>query len=130
MSKIPKPLAMVYISGPITGFEEGNFSAFKQMEDRLKELECGIINPHRLFTTDEVQNFQWEDFMKRCIKHMMDADLVVTLDEWHNSKGATMEVHIAHSLGIKVTHHSRLEFNLDEIKNQNRLLDEAKKQIA
>lgn len=130
MSTIPKPFALVYISGPITGFEEGNFASFKQMEDKLKSLGCGVINPHRLFTCDEVANFCWDDFMRRCIKYMMDADLLVTLDEWYNSKGATMEVHVARSLNIPVANHIRLEYQLNILKQQNLLLEQAKETIS
>jgi hypothetical protein len=40
--------------------------------------------------------------MRKCIAAMAEADQLVTLDGWEKSEGATLEVRIAHILGMKV----------------------------
>jgi hypothetical protein len=94
----------IYISGPITNVEGGNQQAFGAATDLLNELGYAAINPHNIFTTIDTTGFTWEDYMRGCIIAMMQANEVVTLDGWEQSKGAVIEVDLARKLSIPVTH--------------------------
>lgn len=90
----------VYICGPVTGIEDMNKASFYGAELILKSLRYGVTNPIRL--CEHVAPDQWEEAMKVCIKAMLDCELVVLLDGWQQSKGATLERKIALSVGIEV----------------------------
>ncbi|MUT66026.1 DUF4406 domain-containing protein [Paenibacillus sp. NEAU-GSW1] len=91
-------MKVVYISGPMTGYEELNFPAFFEAEEKLLSLGYKVINPARI----EQPNKDWASCMKRDIAEMMAADTVVTLSGWEKSKGATIEVELANNLEIQV----------------------------
>jgi nucleoside 2-deoxyribosyltransferase len=89
----------VYISGPITGKENGNRAAFKAAADALIEKGLTPINPHDV--GDEIQGSpSWLDFMKVDIKAMLDADAVFVLPGWRESRGAMVEVRLSEMLGF------------------------------
>ncbi|CAH1190340.1 hypothetical protein PAECIP111893_00283 [Paenibacillus plantiphilus] len=98
MSNIMSVVKVVYISGPMTGFEDLNFPAFFDAEDNLRALGYEIINPARIDQPDK----SWVACMKRDIVEMMAADTVVTLPGWEKSKGAQIEVELAKRLGMQV----------------------------
>ena len=105
----------VYISGPITGILNYNIAEFKKYEEKFKNLNFEVVNPHELFTKEEVDgiNKSLEDkvisfeehhafFMRRDIKEMMDCDFIAVLNGWEKSKGANIEVYVARNLNIPV----------------------------
>ncbi len=105
----------VYISGPITGLQNENISEFKKYEDKFKNLNFEVVNPHSLFTKDEIDEINrkleykeitFEEyhsfFMRRDVKEMMDCDIIAVLNGWEKSKGANIEVYIARNLNIPV----------------------------
>jgi Domain of unknown function (DUF4406) len=94
----------IYISGPITNIEGGNQQAFAAATDLLNELGYAAINPHQLFTNIDTTDFEWEDYMRGCIVALMQANEVVTIDGWEQSRGAIIEVDLARKLNIPVTH--------------------------
>ncbi|GHU13003.1 hypothetical protein FACS1894161_2410 [Spirochaetia bacterium] len=119
----------VYISGPITGKRNGNRKAFEKAQEKL-EKEFGyeegkfrIISPVKIGETVN-QNFedtrlwlgkaikpQWEDYMKACIKRLMDATHVFFLKGWDKSRGAVLERKIAEGLNIPCAE------TIEELKN-------------
>jgi hypothetical protein len=50
----------------------------------------------------ELESFTWENYMRRSISMLVEADAVVALPGWRNSKGSTLEIEIAHALGMPV----------------------------
>lgn len=92
----------VYISGPITGIENGNKQAFSNYEEKLKIQGFNVINPHNLHTEEEEKTFTWVQFMKSDIKALMDCDFVAVLNGWANSKGANVEVMLARTLNMPI----------------------------
>ena len=88
-----------YISGAMSGIEEHNYPTFFNAEKQLHKLGYEAINPARL---GFVKGWEWGDYMKRDIVSMMDADGLVLLKGWENSKGANLEVDIALRLEMKV----------------------------
>lgn len=94
----------VYLSGKISG-EDFKLvkKLFKNKEDLIKRhakksgIEAEVFNP-----STQGHGKEWHYYMKRDIKELVDADLV--LDIGNNdgtSKGVKLEKRIARDLGIK-----------------------------
>jgi hypothetical protein len=100
----------VYISGPITGISDNNKPAFDEAYSRIFRLgieNLEIINPlciakwlEELFEKTGRGEPEWEDYMRACIKKLCDATCVYFLENWMQSKGATLERYIAEQLNI------------------------------
>jgi len=49
------------------------------------------------------QSANWHDCLKADIKALLDCDAIALIsDDWMDSQGAHLELHIAHRVGIKV----------------------------
>jgi hypothetical protein len=96
----------IYISGPITGRPSLNKENFDTVRNQLVMLGYNaalIVVPHELFDGIDVEKYKWSDYMKGCIAELVKCDVVLTLEDWPSSEGATLEVHIARHLNIPVT---------------------------
>lgn len=91
----------LYLSGPMTGIPDLNFPAFHAEAARLRALGYEIVNPAELVADPEAP---WEQCLRADIKAMMDCDGVALLPGWERSKGAHLEVHIAHRVGMGIVH--------------------------
>jgi hypothetical protein len=96
--KIPK----CYIAGKISDLEEqvykANFKAAKSQVIAMCYIPVSPIElPHN-------HGKNWEEFMKEDIIAMLQCDAVFALDNYHQSKGAVIEVTLAQLLGIKIIH--------------------------
>lgn len=92
----------IYISGPITGIPSNNIHAFREAEEKIRSMGMNPIVPHDFFEGVDTQDFVWEDYMKKCIKELMNCDAVVTIEGWNDSRGAQIEVDLARKLGFEV----------------------------
>lgn len=92
----------VYLSGPITGMPNLNIDEFQKYEDKFKNLNFEVINPHKLHTEEETKSFTWSQFMKQDIKFMVECDFVAVLNGWEKSKGANLEVYIARNIDMPI----------------------------
>lgn len=89
---------IVYLSGPMTGVKDHNKEAFSRWEEYLVGGCYEVINPAHL----SIDGGTWESYMKVDIRKMTYADAVAVLPGWQKSRGATMEVAIALSLGMEI----------------------------
>lgn len=92
-------MTRVYISGPMTGLPDLNFPAFFAAAAQLRARGLEPVNPAEINpggTTD------WHACMRADIKALCDCDALALLPGWTNSKGAHLEVHLAHRLGIRI----------------------------
>jgi len=89
----------LYISGPITGCEDGNKPKFNFTSKMVRKMGFTAINPWDLELVEPRKG--WTDNMKRDIKFLSECDGVVLLKGWEQSKGARLEVIVAYSLGMK-----------------------------
>lgn len=94
----------VYLSGPISlggKLSDGEMSAFvdafRQETTRLRALRYKVTNPCELAKEDT-----WEDYMRHGMRAVADADVVLTLPRWLESRGAMLEVFVATQLKIPV----------------------------
>jgi hypothetical protein len=92
---IPK----IYISGAITGMPNLNRERFKTATETLRALGFTVVNPHEICQGIPAED--WSLCMRKCIIELMYCDMMVMLDGWQLSKGATLEFNLAVQLGIK-----------------------------
>ena len=105
----------VYLSGPITGKPNLNIDEFEKYEQKFKNLNFEVVNPHKLFNQEEIDkvNKMYENkemtfeeyhsfFMRVDIKAMMDCDFIAVLNGHEKSKGANIEVYIARNINMPV----------------------------
>lgn len=89
-----------YISGPMTGIPESNRAAFDQMALRLRQMGYAVCSPAE--TSDFLGELTHAEFLRFDLERVLEADLVVVLDGWQDSKGALAEIHAALVIGIGV----------------------------
>ena len=89
----------IYISGPISGLPAGNYESFLEAEDAITEKGHEAINPHKVC---QHMTGSWLDYMRADIKALMDADAILLIDGWSDSRGAVVELQIAAMLGLRV----------------------------
>ena len=88
-----------YISGPMTGLPDLNFPAFHAAEKKLADMGYDVRNPADV---GEVPGKSWEWYMRQDLRMLCDCDAIYMLRGWQNSRGAHLELHIAHRLGMEV----------------------------
>lgn len=89
----------IYISGPMTGIPEHNFPAFHAAAKRLRELGYEVVNPAEI---DSETGKDWHFYLRADIKALCDCDILALLPGWESSKGAHLELHIAHRLCMEI----------------------------
>jgi hypothetical protein len=90
----------IYISGPMSGLPNFNFDNFNRVAEMLRALKQTVVNPAENFggKTD----LSREEYMRKDIRSLMNARVVVALDGWMESKGALTEIRVAREIGLKV----------------------------
>lgn len=89
----------LYISGPMTGYPHFNHFAFDAARSQLIAWGHEPIDPSR---HPVVATNTWADYMRTDLRDLLDAEGVAVLDGWECSRGAVLEVHVAHALGMTV----------------------------
>lgn len=125
-------MSKIYISGPITIAKEGtagNKDKFRDMVLKLHRMNLGTpISPrrHRIppwLSLEEQPNEVWIHMMKLAVSDLMEADSMVVLDGWEESKGCCVEVELSKLLRIPVFD-ERLDIIYDPTGNDHGILDE------
>ena len=88
-----------YVSGPMSGYPEHNATQFTSVAKLLRERGYDVCNPIEF---DESPGLAWSEYLRKDIRALMDCQGVITLPGWQESRGAALEVHIAHALGMTV----------------------------
>lgn len=88
----------VYLSGPMTGLPEYNYPAFNAAARRLRSMGYFVFNPAESFDGDTSR--PREDYMRKDIEMLLQADMVALLPGWERSKGVAVELAVATSLGL------------------------------
>lgn len=89
----------VYISGPMTGYPDFNYPAFNDAANYLRSIGHEPLNPADLPVTP---GMTWADYLRADLILVAQADAIAVLPGWETSRGAQLEVHIAHALAMPV----------------------------
>jgi len=102
----------IYLAGPMTGIKDWNFPAFFKLEENLLKFvpEVEVMNPahndgptyEKALESANSKRYSWDWYMRRDLKHVLEADALCVLLGWQNSKGASLEVHVATALGLPI----------------------------
>jgi hypothetical protein len=96
-------MTMLYVAGPMTGLPAFNYPAFNSAARRLRVLGYDVLNPvdvEKHNTAGEQQPWDW--YMRHALRMVLEADGLALLENWQDSRGATLEVHVAETLGLPV----------------------------
>lgn len=95
----------IYIAGPMTGHPELNFPTFHAVAARLRADGHDVVNPAEI-NADPSKG--WIDCMRADIRELVTCDAIYLLPGWAESRGATLEHHIATRLGFAVLTHGEV----------------------
>ena len=86
-----------YIAGPMSGLPDLNFPAFHAEAKKWRDLGHEVINPAEI---NPDHTMPWVECMRRDIAALVTCDTIVLLPGWQQSRGATLEQHIAERLSM------------------------------
>ena len=88
----------VYVAGPMTGIPGHNFPAFNAAADALRAEGWHVENPadHGV-----VNGVTWADYMHADVCMLASCGAIYLLPGWSESRGASLEAHIAAALGMQ-----------------------------
>ena len=89
----------IYVAGPMTGLPGLNFDTFHAKTAELSAEGHTVINPAEI---DCDPAAGWNVCMRADIAQLVTCDAVYMLPGWTNSRGATLEHHIASALSMQV----------------------------
>ena len=98
-----KPIdRVIYIAGPMTGYEDCNRHSFNDMADAIRAEGNIPLNPATL--PDGLTQAQ---YMNICLSMIFSATAVHMLSGWQKSKGANAEHALAEKLGLPITYQNK-----------------------
>lgn len=86
-------------------FPDMNKPAFCDSCERLRALGYDVKSPHevQIQVDPNWTDYQiWEAYMKADLALLLECKSVVVLPHWQSSRGAQLEVHLAHALKMPV----------------------------
>lgn len=86
----------------MSGYPDSNYPAFNAVAAELRARGVCVFNPAENEKPDVPEGELWGAFMRLAIVQLMQCDRVVALPGWQKSKGANIEVGLAHALGMKI----------------------------
>ena len=89
----------IYVAGPMTGLPAFNFPAFHACAALLRAEGWHVVNPAEINPDSAMP---WAECMRRDIAELVTCDAIHLLTGWRQSKGATLEHHIAERLGLVI----------------------------
>ena len=89
----------LYISGPMTGYENFNYPAFHEAKKQLEEKGFEVISPADMPIRED---WDWIDYILLDIDAVFQVDGVATLLGCGKSQGSRIECAIAKNRGVPV----------------------------
>ena len=93
----------VYISGSISK-DPDHAGKFAAAFERLEKAGHAPVNPvaiGKVLKYKMGREPEWTDYMRACIKGMMDCDAICMLPNWSDSRGACFEFDLATKLNFQ-----------------------------
>lgn len=81
------------------GIEDHNFPAFRAAAESLVAAGYSVEDPG---AKGVIAGWEWADYLRYDLVKLVECDGVATLPGWKDSKGASLEVHVARELGMPV----------------------------
>ena len=97
-------IEQIYISGPMTGYEDNNYPLFNLVADWIVRGGNAAINPAETGAIDtaRIDDPEWHDYMMSAIDRMRDATAIHFIKGWWRSYGAWIEFIVAKKMKLKV----------------------------
>lgn len=92
----------VYVSGPMTGYEEFNFPAFDEAAAVLRSLGYAVCSPAETDLILGVGALSHAQYLRFDFQRVLEADFLVALTGWEKSLGAISEILVAVRIGTPV----------------------------
>lgn len=94
-----------YLSGPMTGLPEYNYPHFNAVAKQLRSQGMKILSPAEVDGGEQVTNGEAEKkpysyWLKSAMRMMCEADAIIMLEGWTQSKGARAELDFALDCGL------------------------------
>lgn len=92
----------IYLSMPITGYDQKErFGEAYVLANSLKDAfaNAEIITPFNCCPFETKMSYG--ECMKKCIKELVDSDMIIFADGWEESKGCKVEMEIAKACEIE-----------------------------
>ena len=103
-----KVMKKVYLSGPMTGYENHNFSEFDRMTEKLEAFGYEVVNPASLSVDFNIENPTRQDYYRKDIRALTYCDTILMLEGWERSHGAQFERYVALELGLFIVYEEEL----------------------
>ena len=94
-------MAIIYLSGPMTGYPDYNYPAFNAAAAALRAYGHRVYNPAE-FPHDGDSFPMRRAFAAFSAFICLEADTIVALPGWEKSRGANAEMALAHVCGLEV----------------------------
>ena len=95
-----KGMNKLYLSGPMTGVKNFNHELFNRVAAEFRMVGFEVCSPSEFFDGDTTR--EREEYMREAFKYLLEADTVVILPGWEQSKGARIEITVAQELGLNL----------------------------
>lgn len=94
----------VYLSGPMTGLVDLNYSTFAEVAAALRGQGVTVVSPHEVPHPHETHpgSLPWTNYLRGDLKALLDCDAIALLPGWPASRGARLELTIATQLDFDV----------------------------
>ena len=93
-------MSRMYLSGPMTGIPNYNHELFDRVAKEFRDANFAVCSPSEFFDGDLTK--ERKEYMREAVKYLLEADTIVLLPGWEESKGARLEVGIATELDLIV----------------------------
>jgi hypothetical protein len=96
---VSQPAHKVYVSGPMTGLPDLGRPAFDRAAAVLRAGGLHVVSPAEVVQKDP---HCWRSCMRADLRLLLDCSAIVMLPGWESSRGARLELQVAHELGLCV----------------------------
>jgi len=84
----------------MTGLPNYNHELFNRVAQEFRQVGFSVCSPAEFFDGDTTK--ERKEYMREAVKYMLEADTIVLLPGWQESKGARLEAAIATELDLTI----------------------------
>lgn len=94
-----------YLAGPMSGIEGYNAPAFLTAASNLRQRGHTIVSPLELaMQLGPLGSRPYEDYIRNDLMGLLGCQAIILMNGWEGSRGARMELNVAHMLNMHVFH--------------------------